>query len=106
MEEFIAAHLNMLFPGFDVWEFSPFRVLRDADIELREDDAADLLESIEQGLRERRFGSVVDLAVTASMPQRIRSLLLDNLEITSYDLTVVYGPLGIVAVIELRQLDR
>src|SRR5947209_20391725 len=94
IEQIIAANLNMLFPGFDIWESYPFRVLRDADIELQEDEAADLLESIEQGLRERRFGSVVDLAVNPSMPPRIRSLLLDNLEITSEDLTVIDGPLG------------
>src|SRR6266849_3803448 len=106
IEQVIAAHLNMLFPGFDVWESYPFRVLRDADIELREDDAADLLESIEQGLRERRFGSVVDLAVNPSMPQRIRSLLLDNLEITPGDLTVIDGPLGIGDVMELHALER
>lgn len=106
IEQIIAAHLSMLFPGFDVWESYPFRVLRDADIELREDDAADLLESIEQGLRERRFGSVVDLAINPSMPPRIRSLLLDNLEITSEDLTVIDGPLGMGDVMELYDLDR
>ncbi len=106
IEQVIAAHLSMLFPGFDVWESYPFRVLRDADIELREDDAADLLESIEQGLRERRFGSVVDLAVNPSMPLRIRSLLLDKLEITSEDLTVIDGPLGMGDVMELHDLDR
>jgi len=106
IEQVIATHLNMLFPGFDVWESYPFRVLRDADIELREDDSADLLESIEQGLRERRFGSVVDLAVNPSMPLRIRSLLLDNLEITSEDLTVIDGPLGMGDVMELHHLDR
>jgi polyphosphate kinase len=106
IEQVIAAHLSMLFPGFDVWESYPFRVLRDADIELREDDAGDLLESIEQGLRERRFGSVVDLAVNPSMPSRIRSLLLDNLEITPEDLTVIDGPLGLGDVMELHHLDR
>jgi polyphosphate kinase len=107
IEQVIAANLNMLFPGFDIWESYPFRVLRDADIELREDDAGDLLiESIEQGLRERRFGSVVDLAVNPSMPLRIRSLLLDNLEITSDDLTVIDGPLGMGDVMELHRLDR
>src|SRR5713101_915166 len=102
----IAAHLSMLFPGFDVWESYPFRVLRDADIELREDDSSDLLESIEQGLRERRFGSVVDLAVNPSMPPRIRSLLFDKLEITPDDLTVIDGPLGMGDVMELREVDR
>ncbi len=107
IEQVIAANLSMLFPGFEIWESHPFRVLRDADIELREDDAGDLMiESIEQGLRERRFGSVVDLAVNPSMPLRIRSLLLDELEITPDDLTVIDGPLGMGDVMELHRLDR
>jgi polyphosphate kinase len=107
IEQVIAANLSMLFPGFEIWESYPFRVLRDADIELKEDDAGDLMiESIEQGLRERRFGSVVDLAVNPSMPPRIRSLLLDELEITSDDLTVIDGPLGMGSVMELQRLDR
>src|SRR6266699_3800045 len=107
IEQVIANNLSMLFPGFEVWESYPFRVLRDADIELREDDAGDLMiESIEQGLRERRFGSVVDLAVNPSMPLRIRSLLLDQLEITPDDLTVIDGPLGVGDVMELHRLDR
>lgn len=106
IEQVIAANLSMLFPGFDIWESYPFRVLRDADIELREDDSSDLLESIEQGLRERRFGSVVDLAVNPSMPQRIRDLLLENLEITSDELTVIDGPLGMGDLIELLKIDR
>jgi polyphosphate kinase len=107
IEQVIAANLSMLFPGFDIWESYPFRVIRDADIELREDDGGDLMiESIEQGLRERRFGSVVDLAVNPSMPPRIRSLLLDELEITPDDLTVIDGPLGMGSVMELHRLDR
>ena len=106
IEQVIAAHLNLLFPGFDVWESYPFRVLRDADIELREDDSSDLLESIEQGLRERRFGSVVDLAVNPSMPQRIRDLLLENLELAPDDLTVIDGPLGLGDLMELQRIDR
>jgi len=106
IEQVIAAHLYMLFPGFDVWESYPFRVLRDADIELQEDEASDLLESIEQGIRERRFGSVVDLAVNPSMPPRIRSLLLDNLEITENDLTIIDGHLGLSDLMELYSLER
>jgi polyphosphate kinase len=106
IEQVIAAHLNLLFPGFDVWESYPFRVLRDADIELREDDSSDLLESIEQSLRERRFGSVVDLAVNPSMPQRIRDLLLENLELEPDDLTVIDGPLGLGDLIELHRIER
>jgi polyphosphate kinase len=107
IEQVIAAHLSKLFPGFDVWESYPFRVLRDADFELQEDEAGDLLiEEVEKGLRERRFGSVVDLAINPSMPERIRSLLLDNLEITPRDLTVIDGPLGIGSVMELYHVDR
>jgi polyphosphate kinase len=106
IEQVIAAHLGKLFPGFEVWESYPFRVLRDADIELQEDDAADLLVYIEQEVRERRFGSVVDLAVNPSMPTHIRNLLLDKLEITEKDLTVIDGPLGMGDVMELLQLDR
>ena len=106
IEQVIAAHLDHLFPGFQIWESYPFRVLRDADIELQEDEASDLLEYIEQEVRERRFGVVVDLAVNPSMPARIRSLLLDNLEITEHDLTVINGPLGMGDVMELHSINR
>ncbi len=106
IEQVINAHLNLLFPGFQRWESYPFRVLRDADIELQEDEASDLLEYIEQEVRERRFGAVVDLAVNPSMPTRIRSLLLDNLEITEDDLTVIDGPLGMGDVMELHSITR
>src|SRR5437667_9557993 len=106
IEQVIAANLSMLFPGFDVWESYPFRVLRDADIELQEDEASDLLEYIEQEVRDRRFGAVVDLAVNPSMPARIRSLLLDKLEITSHDMTVIDGPLGLTDLMELYSIDR
>ncbi len=105
-EQVIAANLDMLFPGFEVWESYVFRILRDADIELQVDEASDLLESIEQELQDRRFGTVVDLAVNPSMPPRIRSLLLNNLELTSGDLTVVDGPLGMGNVVELYDLER
>ena len=106
IEQVIAANLSMLFPGFDVWESYPFRVLRDADIELQEDEASDLLEYIEQEVRDRRFGAVVDLAVNPSMPVRIRNLLLNGLEITPHDLTVIDGPLGMGDVMELHNLAR
>ena len=106
IEQVIAANLHALFPGYDVWESYPFRVIRDADIELQLDDSLDLLEYIEQEVRDRRFGLVVDLAVNPSMPQRIRSLLLDNLEISSRDLTVIDGPLGMDSVMELHSIER
>jgi polyphosphate kinase len=106
IEQVIAANLHLLFPGLEIWESFPFRVLRDADIELQEDEAPDLLEYIEQEVRERRFGAVIDLAVNPSMPPSIRSLLIQNLEITSKDLTIIDGPLGMGDVMELYDLDR
>jgi polyphosphate kinase len=106
IEQVIAANLDMLFPGFEIWEAYAFRVLRDADIELQVDEASDLLESIEQEIQDRRFGAVVDLAVNPSMPPRIRSLLLNNLELTPDDLTVIDGPLGMGNVVELYDLER
>ncbi|HEY4389074.1 MAG TPA: RNA degradosome polyphosphate kinase, partial [Ktedonobacteraceae bacterium] len=106
LEQIIAANLSLLFPGFEVWESYVFRVLRDADIELQEDDASDLLEYIEQEVRERRFGMVVDLAVNPTMPPRIRQLLINKLEITPKDVTVIDGPLGMGDVIELQNLAR
>jgi polyphosphate kinase len=106
LEQVVAANLQMLFPGFQIWESYPFRVIRDADIELQEDEADDLLQYIEQEVKERRFGAVVDLAVNPSMPQRIRELLLHNLELDDGDLTVIDGPLGIGDVMELHSLAR
>lgn len=106
IEQVIAANLQMLFPGFEIWEAYPFRVLRDADIELQEDEADDLLQYIEQEVKERRFGAVVDLAVNPSMPERIRQLLLHNLELEPTDLTVIDGVLGIGDVMELHELER
>src|SRR5205085_7109857 len=76
------------------------------DIEIREDESDDLLESIEEGVRARRFGAVVNLVVNPSMPPRIRTLLLENLEITADDLTIIDGPLGMGNVMELHRLDR
>ncbi len=106
LEQVIAANLHMLFPGFAVWESYPFRVVRDTDIELQEDEASDLLEYIEQEVRVRRFGAVVDLAVNPSMPKHIRNLLLDNLELKQEDLTIIDGPLGMGDMMELHSLPR
>jgi polyphosphate kinase len=106
LEQVIAANLHMLFPGLDVWGSYPFRVLRDADIELQEDEASDLLKYIEQEVRERRFGAFVDLTVNPSMPMHIRHLLLDHLALGKDDLTVIDGPLGMGDVMELQSLER
>ena len=69
VEQIIAAHVDALFPEVPVLATYPFRVTRDADIELQEEEAGDLLRTIEDGVRQRHFGNVVRLTVDQSMPQ-------------------------------------
>src|SRR6185437_3959838 len=106
LEQMVAAHLDLLFPGMEVTGAYPFRVLRDADIEIQSDEAGDLLESIEKGLRQRRFGSVVNLTIQPGTPKKVRELLRANLEITPDEVWEVEGPLGLSDVAELTDLDR
>ena len=68
LEEVMAANLDALFPGMEIVEAHPFHVTRDADIAIKELEAEDLLETIEEGVRQRKFGSVVRLQVNQEMP--------------------------------------
>lgn len=106
VEQLIAAHIDQLFPGMDVIAAYPFRVLRDADFEIQRDEAGDLLETVEHGLRQRRFGSVVTLLVQPEMPAQVRELLRENLEIDLADVMEIEGPLGLADLSELADLDR
>ncbi|WP_322511129.1 polyphosphate kinase 1 [Chloroflexus sp.] len=106
LEQVIADHLEQLFPGMNVVEVYPFRVTRNADVEIEEDEADDLLATIEQGLRQRRFGEVVRLSVDDGMPERIRQLLATNLKIGPEDIYAVRGPLGLSDLMQLTRLDR
>src|SRR6185436_6727146 len=81
IEEVIAAILDELFPGMQVLEVHPFHVTRDADIAIKELEADDLLETIEEGVRQRKFGSVVRLQVNREMPQHTLQILMTNLEL-------------------------
>jgi polyphosphate kinase len=105
LEQVIIAHLSALFPGIDVIEAYPFRITRDADMEIEEDEADDLLRTIEQGVRQRRFGKVVRMEVDDAMPERIRQLLMSKLEIVPDDLYTVRGPLGLADLMSLTKID-
>ena len=74
MEEIIAAHLDMLFPGLTVVAAYPFRVTRDVDLEIKDDEASDLLTDMEEGWA-RQFGSVIRLEVDQTMPDTVREVL-------------------------------
>ncbi len=106
LEQLVAAHLSSLFPGLEVVESYAFRVIRDADIEIQEDEAADLSRSVEASLLERRFGSVVQLTVEPAMPPRLRTLLAGNLRIGAEDVYAEEGHLGLTDLSELLRLDR
>ena len=106
LEQLIAAHVNTLFPGIDVLSVYPFRVTRNADIEIEEDEADDLLSSIEDGVRQRHFGEVMRLSVDADMPEPISTLLLTNLKVNPVDVYRVRGPLGLADMIVLNGIDR
>ncbi|MDZ7679553.1 MAG: RNA degradosome polyphosphate kinase [Acidimicrobiales bacterium] len=106
LEQVIAAHLGQLFPGMVVDEHVPFRVTRNADLTLDEDEAEDLLSAVEVELRRRRFGAAVRLEVDLTMSESIRSLLVRELELTDDDVYPHAGPLGLGGLWSLHELAR
>ncbi len=106
LEEIIAAHLSGLFPGMEIVESYPFHVTRDADIAIRELEAEDLLETIEEGVRQRRFGSAVRLMVTEDMPAAILEILKNNLEVGRSEVYRSPRPISLKRLSGLYGLDR
>ena len=105
LEEIIAANLGGLFPGMAIREAYPFRVTRNADMEIEEDEASDLLETIEAGVRQRRFGRVVRLEVRPDMPQFLLDMLKGYLRVERSDIYQLDGPLGMSQLFELASMD-
>lgn len=94
LEDVIAEHLGELFSGREVLESHLFRVTRNTDYEFEEDEAEDLLATIEDGLRRRRFGAPVRLEVTREMPPETRDYLIEQLKMQPDDVYAAQGPLG------------
>jgi polyphosphate kinase len=106
LEDLIAANLQALFPGMEILESHPFHVTRDADIEIQELEAGDLLETTEEGLRQRRFGDVVRLQVGVGMPQHILKILINNLEVDRRSVFRLKGRLSLSRLRHLVDIDR
>ncbi len=106
LEQVIAAQLGALFPGMEVLETHPFHVTRDADMAIKELEAEDLLESIEAGVRQRRFGDVVRLMVGEDMPPHVLEILVNNLEVEASEIYRIRGPLSLTRLMQLYNLDR
>lgn len=102
--DLIRENLDMLFPGMEVVEAHRFRITRDTDIELQEDEADDLLRVIEENIRQRRFGSVVRMEVASRMPEFMLDTLMENLRITRDDVHVLDGPIGLSDLMTLYKL--
>jgi polyphosphate kinase len=106
LEQVISANVASLFPGMEVIESHPFRIIRDADMVIQELEAADLLETMEQTVRQRRFGSVVLITINQSMSNRVRDILMENLEIDRNEIYLIEGPMGYSDLMSLHNIDR
>ncbi len=107
LEQVIAAHLDLLFPGMEIVSHHPFRVTRDADLDVVDDEAEDLLAAIQMELRRRRRQApVVRLEIDREMSEEVLGLLMRELEIDSSDVFPVDGLLDLGALWAIYQLDR
>jgi polyphosphate kinase len=107
IEQVIAAHLDLLFPGMKIESFHVFRLTRDADIEVEVDEAEDLLSALRtELLRRQRSPQAVRLEINPTMPKEMRSLLLRELELKSADVYVLEGLLDLGDLWALTELRR
>ncbi|MBV8172271.1 MAG: polyphosphate kinase 1 [Candidatus Eremiobacteraeota bacterium] len=107
IEQIIAAHLSALFPGMEVVERYVFRITRNADFALKEDEAEDLLEAVESVLRmRRRSPDAVRLEIEGAMSDSVRNLLARELELDDSDIYVVNGPLDLGGLWGIADLEK
>jgi polyphosphate kinase len=106
LEQLIAANLPRLFPHMEIGRHHAFRVTRNADLDLEESEADDLLAAVETELRRRRFGRAVRLEVDRDMPVSVRDLLLAELELGTDDVYESSAPLGLSQLWALHSIDR
>jgi polyphosphate kinase len=106
VEQLIAAKLDRLFVGMIVEDWAPFRVSRNADLTLEEEEADDLLEAVEMELRRRRFNKAVRLEVSHDIGAEVLELLVRELDLTMDDVTFHRSPLDLSCLWQLLDLDR
>ena len=105
LEDLIRSHLDRLFPDLQVLASHAFRVTRNADLDLTDEGADDLLMAIQEELRRRRFGAVVRLEVDSAVPDTVTRLLRDELAVTEEDTYHISGLLGGDDLLQLADLD-
>lgn len=106
LEDVIAAHLDELFPGMEICEHHAFRVTRNEDVEVEEDDAENLLKALERELVRRRFGPPVRLEVEEDIDPHVLELLVSELDISEQEVFRLPGPLDMTGLWSVVGLDR
>jgi polyphosphate kinase len=106
LEEVIAAHLSELFPGMVIEDYYSFRLTRNEDLELEEEDSDNLLETMEQELLRRKFGPPVRLEVDSDIKVELLQRLVSELEITDREVIKYRGPLDLTGLNHIADLDR
>jgi len=106
LEDVISQHLDQLFPGMDIVELHTFRVTRNEDVEVEEDDAENLLQAMEKELLRRRFGPPVRLELADGISPRIRQLLVRELGVVEEEVYQVPAPLDHTGLNLIADLDR
>ena len=106
LEQLVAANLKLLFPGMKILDAHPFHVTRDADTAIQELEAGDLLESVEEGVWQRRFADVIRLEVNEAMPPSVLKILMENLEVDRDEVYQFKGPLALSRLRHLAAVDR
>ncbi|MCS3443793.1 RNA degradosome polyphosphate kinase [Microbacterium phyllosphaerae] len=106
LEELIANHLGDLFPGMEVLDHHAFRLTRNEDVEIEEDESENLIQALEAELLRRRFGPPIRLEITDDMDEVTMDLLVRELEITDQEIYRLPGPLDLRGLFDLSRIDR
>ena len=106
LEDVIAANLDALFPGMEVTQHHTFRVTRNEDVEVEEDDAENLLDAMERELSRRKFGPAVRLEIEETMDEKVLELLKEELEVNDDEIFKLSWPLDLRGLSSIHDLDR
>lgn len=106
LEELIANHLGDLFPGMEVLDHHAFRLTRNEDVEIEEDESENLIQALEAELLRRRFGPPIRLEITDDMDDVTMDLLVRELDITDLEVYRLPGPLDLRGLFDLSRIDR
>ncbi|WP_213816280.1 RNA degradosome polyphosphate kinase [Glaciihabitans sp. dw_435] len=106
LEDLISNHLEDLFPGMEILEHHEFRVTRNEDVQIEEDESENLIQALEKELLKRRFGPPIRLEITDDMDAVTLSLLMQELDITEQEVYRLPAPLNLGGLFEMNKLDR